>query len=62
MFVAEDLISKVADKLGKSVDEIRKINFLQTGDKLPYSMCNNNTLTDEHILPGKLSLGKNRRV
>ena len=54
MFVAEDIMCKVAQKLNKSVDEIRQINFLKVGDQLPYSTCIKSKLTDEHIIQGEL--------
>ena len=52
MLVAEDIMCKVAQKLGLSVDAVRQVNFLQIGDRLPYGPCEKSLLTDEHILPG----------
>ena len=56
MFFAEDIICKVADYLNIHVDEIRRINFFQVGDRLPYSMCDKSILTDEHIIQGRYKI------
>ena len=53
MLVAEDIMCKVANRLNMSVDEVRQVNFLKIGDRLPYGPCDLSILTDEHILPGK---------
>ena len=56
MLVAEDIMCKVANRLNMSVDEVRQVNFLKIGDRLPYGPRDLSILTDEHILPGKKSL------
>ncbi|CAG5113950.1 Oidioi.mRNA.OKI2018_I69.chr2.g8039.t1.cds [Oikopleura dioica] len=50
MLVAEDIISKVADYLKMPVEEVRQINFLKPGDRLPFGEDDKQILTDEHII------------
>ena len=50
MLVAEDIISKVADKLGLVPENVRKINMMKVGDRLPYGTDDIQILTDEHII------------
>jgi len=50
MLVAEDIVSKVADHLGQHTEEIRKINMLKVGHRLPFGTDDKQILTDEHIL------------
>ena len=50
MLVAEDIISKVADYLKMPVEQVRQINFLKPGDRLPFGEDDKQILTDEHII------------
>lgn len=50
MLVAEDIVHKVADYLNMSVDDVRRINLLKRGDKLPFGPCDKQLLDDDHIL------------
>ena len=50
MLVAEDIMHKVADYLQMSVDEVRRINLLRRGDRLPYGPCDKQLLDEDHIL------------
>ena len=48
--VAEDIVCKIADYLGKNPEEVRQINFLKVGDRLPFGTDDKQILSDEHIL------------
>ncbi|CAG5080707.1 Oidioi.mRNA.OKI2018_I69.PAR.g9688.t1.cds [Oikopleura dioica] len=50
MLVAEDIVHKVADYLKMPVDDVRKINMLKRGDRLPYGPCDKQLLDEDHIL------------
>ena len=50
MLVAEDIVHKVADYLKISVDEVRRINLLKKGDRLPYGPCDKQLLDEDYIL------------
>ena len=50
MLVAEDIVCKIADFLGKNPEEVRQINFLKVGDRLPFGTDDKQILTDEHII------------
>ncbi|KAI1357940.1 xanthine dehydrogenase [Xylaria arbuscula] len=45
LFIAESILSEVADRLGMSVDDVRELNLYQVGDQTHF----NQTLDDWHI-------------
>ena len=51
MFVAEDIISKVADFLELPPEVVRQKNLMKVGDRLPYGMGDEHILSSEHTLP-----------
>ena len=50
MLVAEDIITKVSDSLEIFPEDVRRVNMMKVGDRLPFGSDDKQILTDEHIL------------